>query len=224
MRVWLVDERSADDAGGLEALLRQLEARPETDLRLLGASPFQPDFVASMRKLLPDLLDLIVISERVWPEGPWTEEVLALGVAVVVVTTADRVERFRILADRHPLEFVLPTVGVEGLWLALVGALAGRHRQAEALTQLGRLQQRLQDRIVIERAKGVLVHRLGITEEDAYKRLRVQSRRQRRQIREIAQVLLDTPDALPEAFTCAPAGAAEPGPEVPAEGILATDR
>ena len=36
------------------------------------------------------------------------------------------------------------------------------------------------------------MQRLHITEEDAYKRLRLLSRRQRRQIRDIAQSLLDT--------------------------------
>ena len=45
---------------------------------------------------------------------------------------------------------------------------------------------------MIERAKGILVQRLGISEEEAYKRLRVSSRRQRRQIRDIAQSLIDT--------------------------------
>jgi hypothetical protein len=45
---------------------------------------------------------------------------------------------------------------------------------------------------VIERAKGILVQQLGVSEEEAYKRLRVSSRRQRRQIRDIAQSLIDT--------------------------------
>ena len=44
------------------------------------------------------------------------------------------------------------------------------------------LEQRLSDRIIVERAKGILVQRLKITEGDAYKRLRLLSRRQRRQI------------------------------------------
>jgi AmiR/NasT family two-component response regulator len=61
---------------------------------------------------------------------------------------------------------------------------------------LDEVQQRLSDRIVIERAKGVLLQRLGISEEEAYKRLRVLSRRQRRPIRDIAQSLLDTQDLL----------------------------
>src|SRR5262249_61357673 len=63
-------------------------------------------------------------------------------------------------------------------------------------SQEARLQQRLEDRIVIERAKGILVQRLGVSEEDAYKRLRVLSRRQRRQIRDIAQSFLDTQSLL----------------------------
>jgi hypothetical protein len=191
MRVWLVDDKNEASAGSLEAVLRQLEERPGTGLCLLGASPFQPDFPASMRKLVPELLDLLVIHERFWPEGPWTEDVLSLGVGMVVVTSSDRLERFRALADRYPISFVPPTPGLETLWLALVGTLAGQHRQTYWKEQASRLQQRLSDRIIIERAKGILVQRLKISEEDAYKRLRVLSRRQRRQIRDIAQSLLD---------------------------------
>jgi response regulator NasT len=111
---------------------------------------------------------------------------------VVVVTTAERAERFRPLANQHPVAFTLPSAGVDGLWLALVTALAGRRREANWQSQVARLQRRLSDRIVIERAKGILVERLKISEEEAYKRLRMLSRRQRRQIREIAQSLLDT--------------------------------
>src|SRR5262245_34605686 len=83
MRVWLVEDKTGEDAGCVEALLRQLEKRPATGLQLVGAAPFQSDFVAAMRKLVPDLLDVIVISERAWPEGSWTQEVLGLGPALV---------------------------------------------------------------------------------------------------------------------------------------------
>jgi hypothetical protein len=160
-------------------------------LRLLGASPFQTDFAAAMRKLVPELLDVLVIHERFWPEGPWTEDVLSLGVGMVVVTSSERLERFRALADQYPISFVPPAPGPETLWLALAGTLASQHRQIHWKDQAARLQQRLNDRIIIERAKGILVQRLKISEEDAYKRLRVLSRRQRRQIRDIAQSLLD---------------------------------
>jgi hypothetical protein len=160
---------------------------------LLAARPVWSDFAADFRARQPDVL---VVREPSWPDGPWAHDVLALGPALVVVTTPEGAERFRPLADLYPVSFVPVRPGFECLRLALLGALTGKRRQAEHRTQLARLQQRLNDRIVIERAKGILVQRLGVTEEDAYKRLRVLSRRQRRQIRDIAQSLLDTQSLL----------------------------
>jgi response regulator NasT len=196
MRVWLVDDKRGDAGGGLESLLHRLEALPGTDLRVVGVSTYQPDFPAAMRKLMPELLDLLVINERVWPEHAWSPELLGLGMGIILVVPSDRVERARPLADQFPVLFVPPCDDMEVLWLALVSAHAGQRRQAEGKAQLDRLQQRLTDRIVIERAKGVLVHRLGISEDEAYKRLRLLSRRQRRQIRDIAQSLLDAEGLL----------------------------
>src|SRR5262245_9101224 len=165
MRVWLVDDRTGDDPGGLEALLRQLQRRPDGGLQLVGASPFQTDFVASMRKLVPELVDLILVQEQAWPDGPWTQEVLALGPGLVVVGALERLERVGAVAEQYPVAFVPPRPSAEALWLALTGALASLRRQASWKTQVQHLQQRLSDRIVIERAKGVLVQRLSISEE-----------------------------------------------------------
>jgi AmiR/NasT family two-component response regulator len=145
-----------------------------------------------MRKLVPDLLDLLVIHEPAWPEGSLTQELVDLGLGLLVVTSPERVERFRSLAEQHPIGFLAPSPSPEALWLAIATAFAGQRRQLEWKVQVARLQRRLNDRIVIERAKGILVQRLKISEEEAYKRLRVLSRRQRRQIRDIAQSLLDT--------------------------------
>jgi hypothetical protein len=193
MRVWLVDDRTVDDPDGLEALLKQVAGRPNADLQLVGTRVLWPDFASELRARRPDVL---VVHEPAWPEGPWTQDVLGLGHGLVVVGTPDGCERFRGLAELHPISFLPPRAGSEAMWLALTTALAAQRRQAYFKNQVARLQQRLNDRIIIERAKGVLVQRLGVTEEDAYKRLRVLSRRQRRQIRDIAQSLLDTQSLL----------------------------
>jgi response regulator NasT len=193
MRLWLVDDKSPSGAGtSLETVLRQLEQRPGSGLKLIGTSPFQSDFGEAMRKLAPDLLDMVVVNERAWPEGACTEDLLNLGLGLLVVTSSDGAERFRGLADQHPIGFVPPSPSAEALWLALATAFASYRRQLQWKVEVARLQRRLSDRIVIERAKGILVQRLKISEEEAYKRLRVLSRRQRRQIRDIAQSLLDT--------------------------------
>jgi hypothetical protein len=193
MRVWLVDDRPGDDPDGLEALLNQLAVRPGTGLALLVVRPGWPDFAAELRVRRPEVL---VVRDAAWLDGPWTADALDLGPALVIAGSAEGCERFRALSEQHPVSFLPTRPCCESLWLALLGALASQRRQAFLKAQLGRLQQRLNDRIIIERAKGVLVQRLGVTEEDAYKRLRMLSRRQRRQIRDIAQSLLDTQSLL----------------------------
>lgn len=52
------------------------------------------------------------------------------------------------------------------------------------------VRQQLEERKIVERAKGVLQQRYGLSEEEAYKRLREESRRLRRSIREVAEAVL----------------------------------
>jgi ANTAR domain len=193
MRVWLVDEQQGESGAALEPVLRQLAESVGGRMTLLGSGPLRPGLLTELGGWQ---LDVLVIREACWPDDSDAQGLLDLGVGLVVVAAADRCERFLPLAKVHPLSLTAPPDRPADLWPALVAALAARCRHLNGKAELARLQQRLSDRIVIERAKGILVQRLGITEEDAYKRLRVISRRQRRPIREIAQSLLDTESLL----------------------------
>ncbi len=197
MRVWLLQPKAGEDAGGLEAPLRQWAARPENAAWRVEARAAGPGLAAEARAQPPEV---VVLAEGALPAGAWAEEVLALGPAFVVAAEPGRTGAYFALAERHPVVLVPAGAGPECLGLAVLSARAAQARQRGWQSQLEQLQQRLNDRIVIERAKGVLVQRLGIPEEEAYKRLRVLSRRQRRQIRDIAQSLLDAQALLsPEA-------------------------
>jgi hypothetical protein len=135
--------------------------------------------------------DVLLLVEPACSAGAWLTEVLALGVGIVVATSLDGVEPYRLLAEQHTIQLTPLPSSIEAMGLALANVAAGLHRQKGWQARIDQLQQRLNDRIVIERAKGVLVERLGVSEKDAYQRLRLQSRRQRRPIRDIAQCLLD---------------------------------
>jgi uroporphyrinogen-III synthase len=52
------------------------------------------------------------------------------------------------------------------------------------------VRQQLEERKVVERAKGVLQQRFGLSEEEAYQRLRDESRRLRRSIRDVSEAVL----------------------------------
>jgi AmiR/NasT family two-component response regulator len=191
MRVWLVDEKNGSNSASLECQLRRLEEVTSLDLRLVGVSQFHQDFPEAMAKLVPELLDLVVTHEKAWPEGPWTLHLLGIGLGMVMICPPERAERFRPIAEEYPLILVSPDSSLDELWLALVNARTAQRRQCRLKDQVNSLNQRLSDRIVIERAKGILIQTHDITEEEAYKRLQVFSRRQRRKIRDIAQSVLE---------------------------------
>jgi signal transduction protein with GAF and PtsI domain len=52
------------------------------------------------------------------------------------------------------------------------------------------VRQQLEERKIVERAKGVLQQRFELSEEEAYQRLREESRRLRRSIREVSEAVL----------------------------------
>lgn len=130
------------------------------------------------------------------PDAARVTEVLATGAGLVVVASAADLADWVALAERHPVVFLAPPADVAGLRAAVASAAAAVRRQADIHLQLRLLQQRLDDRILIERAKGVLSHRLQIGEEQAYKRLRTTARRQRRSMRDVARSLLDADPLL----------------------------
>ena len=75
--------------------------------------------------------------------------------------------------------------------LTFVGEQMGGALQKSRLAdENARLQRQLEDRKAIERAKGILQRRFNLTEEDAYLRLRNESRRLRRPMRELADAII----------------------------------
>ena len=197
MRVWLLQGKQGEDAGGLDLSLKQWLVQPENSHWTVHV---RPNLGALLADGQPNPPDVIVLSVASCPPGAGLESLLTLGVGLVVATSGAHVEALRQLAEIHPLHLVPVAPSADGLGLAILCAQASLRRHLYWKGQVEHLQQRLNDRIVIERAKGILVQRLGISEEEAYKRLRMLSRRQRRQIRDIAQSLLDTQSLLmPEA-------------------------
>jgi len=86
-------------------------------------------------------------------------------------------------------EIVLITfVGQEMASAIALSRSAVENARLKAETQ--EIKRRLEERKVLERAKGILQERFKLTEEQAYVRLRNESRRSRRPIRELAEAIL----------------------------------
>jgi hypothetical protein len=193
LRIWLPQVAGVEQAERLEVPLRQWLRQGDRPGRLLTVLHPGADLGAEARSAPPDVvvLDGGTALGGLGPDG-W----LALGAGLVVAVEAGRAEPWLLAAERQPLQLVPAGPGADTLGWAILSVAAAIRRERTWQVRVDALQQRLADRIVIERAKGVLVRQLGISEEEAYKRLRVLSRRQRRQIRDIAQSLLDAQSLL----------------------------
>jgi uroporphyrinogen-III synthase len=64
-------------------------------------------------------------------------------------------------------------------------------RRLQAMSdELDAVRASLNERKVVERAKGILQHRYRLTEEEAYLRLRNESRRLRRPMKDLAEAII----------------------------------
>ena len=86
---------------------------------------------------------------------------------------------------QHPGQYAQPQPDETADWQA---ALA--FENARLISEALEMRKALEARKVIERAKGILQHRQGITEEQAYLNLRSESRRLQRPMRDLAEAIV----------------------------------
>ena len=70
------------------------------------------------------------------------------------------------------------------------------HELRAARKEVVELRKQLENRKTIERAKGILMQRLGLSERDAYERLRQRARDKRAKMKDIAQAIIEAEELL----------------------------
>lgn len=112
--------------------------------------------------------------------------------------SADRVDRF--FDPSRPIDMAMsfsPAVHrtPESMEQSIIDVLQAQSvRLASVESELQAARRALDERKLIERAKGVLMARLGVSEEKAYKALRDASMSQNRRIADVAEATLALPD------------------------------
>ena len=97
----------------------------------------------------------------------------------------------RIVGRDWPLWGFLPEDAPR--WVAVAvcrGLVTAAQRLSAAAEKIQQLERKIEDRKIIERAKGILMDQFDLAESEAYKRLRDTAMRQRKSLREIAQGIL----------------------------------
>ena len=171
----------ADGGGTTRAVL--LGLANDSGFELVGEAP---TWDAVVELVSSRAADLVLVSGG--PDFAQGLSVLAGEVATAIV--APDAQSAKEFADCGA--FVVLTPAVEPEVMAAIGtsavARAGDLRAARQEAE--NLRGMLETRKVVERAKGVLMRRLGVTEDAAYRRMQKASQDENRKMREIAESIL----------------------------------
>jgi AmiR/NasT family two-component response regulator len=106
----------------------------------------------------------------------------------------------QVLQQIKPLGIVTPDQPADALGVTIELAWAN-HRQVHALRgELDKLRQELSDRLVVEKAKRLLMENLGYSEGDAMRRLQRYSRNTNQKLAKVAQHLIAGYEVFGEDF------------------------
>ena len=151
------------------------------------AAEHQPDLVL-LDIVMPDM-DGIEAARRISAERP---------IPIVLISAHSENSLAERADEAGVFAYLVKPVSAEDLRPALLLARS-RFREFQLLRQeVADLRQALETRKLVERAKGILMRRLNLTEEEAFRRLQRRSQDENRKMREIAQAIITADEMFSE--------------------------
>ena len=139
----------------------------------------QPDLAILDIKM--PLVDGIEAAERITQARP---------IPIILLTAYSEAQLVERAAQANISAYLMKPVSEEDLLPALTLALT-RFKQFQALhREVVDLREALEARKVIEKAKGILMRRLGLTEDEAFRRLQRQSQEGNRKLAQVAEAIV----------------------------------
>jgi response regulator NasT len=143
------------------------------------AASTQPDLAILDIKM--PLVDGIEAAERITQARP---------IPIILLTAYSEAQLVERAAQANISAYLMKPVSEEDLLPALTLALT-RFKQFQALhREVVDLREALEARKVIEKAKGILMRRLDLTEEEAFRRLQRQSQESNRKLAQVAEAIV----------------------------------
>ncbi len=184
----------ADDEPDMRDYFRKI--LPRLGHQVVGAAETGRELVELCRRAGPDLvitdvkmpdMDGIDAATRIYQERP---------VPVILVSAHHDPELIARAEADHILGYLVKPIKQSDLEPTIALAIR-RFEQFEALRkEASDLRQALEDRKVIERAKGLLMKKVGLDEPEAYRRLQKLAMDSNRRLVEVAQMVLTAEEAF----------------------------
>jgi response regulator NasT len=164
----------------LEKLGHQVVAEAENGIQAIEAARASRPEVCIMDIRMPEM-DGIEAARQIMNEVPC---------AILFLTAFNEESLVAQAGEAGALAYLMKPFRKEDLAPALEVAVR-RFRQIQSQSQeILQLKEALESRKLIERAKGILMERQGLTEQEAFRRIHFQARNQNKKMREIAESII----------------------------------
>ncbi len=183
LRVLIADDESIrllSLAAQLAALGHRVVAEAtQGDEAVRLAAEHRPDLAILDIKM--PVMDGIEAAERITQAQP---------IPIILVTAYSETQLVERAARANISAYLMKPVAEDDLLPAITLALA-RFREFESLRrEVADLRDALEARKVVEKAKGILMRRLGLAEDEAFRRLQKQSQDTNRRLAEVAEAVV----------------------------------
>jgi response regulator NasT len=118
------------------------------------------------------------------------EKLMEKGIATLVLTAYTDREFIDRAKEIGVLAYLVKPFNKESLIAAIEMAMARFRELQELRKEVSSLREALEVRKLVERAKGLLMKHLGISEEDAYRYLQKRSMEYRKPMKEVAEAVI----------------------------------
>ena len=180
-----------------EALIRMdlVEMLTEAGYDVVGQASNGQEAIALVQELKPDLA-ILDVKMPVLDGISAAEEIIHIA-PVLMLTAFSQKELVERARDAGVMAYVVKPFSITDLVPALEIAIS-RHKQMISLeTEVANLQDRLETRKLIDRAKGILMSALNLTEPQAFSWIQRAAMDRRMSMKEVALAVI-SPTAVPE--------------------------
>ncbi len=180
-----------------ETIIRMdlVEMLIEAGYDVVGQASNGHEAILMAQDLKPDLA-ILDVKMPVLDGISAAEEII--GIAPVLMLTAfsqkELVERAR---DAGVMAYVVKPFSIDDLIPAIEIAISRHHQMATLSSEVADLNERLETRKLIDRAKGILMQALSVSEPEAFSWIQRAAMDRRMSMKEVAQAVI-SPSAVPD--------------------------
>ncbi len=159
-------------------------------MEVVGEATTGREAVALARETAPDLVILDIKMPEMDGIEAAREISRARAVPIILLTAYSDQTLIERAAAAGVFAYLVKPVGEEDLLPAILTARTRFGEFQELRKEVTTLSEALEARKIIERAKGILMDRLRISEAEAFRRMQIQSQRENKRLVEIARAII----------------------------------